>query len=148
MSNTTAAATAATDATVTNLAESRKEMAEAKKRHPATQSKEAATKAAPAKAAPAKKAAEKPAKKEKDGTLYTYKATGRAGITNTRTFPSEMVVAADVKDENHPSPRWKAGVITRFFASQAMAEKYAARQRETGVDVVLVAVELVETKTA
>ena len=100
---------------------------------------------APAKKAPAKKAAEPKAKPE-DGTLYVYRATGRAGVVNTRTLPHPAVLAADVKDESHSSPRWKQGVITRMFATEAAAQKYAQRQRETGADVILVAVELVETK--
>jgi hypothetical protein len=97
-----------------------------------------ATKKAPAKAAPAKVETTDVKK------TYTYRAAGRAGVTNTRTFPTEMVCAADVKDESHTSPRWKAGVITRFFASRESAERYAERQRETGCDVQLVDIELVE----
>lgn len=99
--------------------------------------------------APVKKArAKAPAKKDeaKTGELYVYEATGRAGITNRRTFLNKMAVAADVKDESHTSPRWKQGVITRFFATTEMAERYAERQRAHGCDVVIVPAKLVETK--
>lgn len=37
-------------------------------------------------------------------------------------------------------------MITRFFATEAQAEKYAERQRAEGCDVVLVPAKLVETK--
>jgi hypothetical protein len=70
------------------------------------------------------------------------KATGRAGVTNTRTFPTEMVCAADVKDTSHTSKRWQQGVVTRFFASREMAKKYAERQ--TGCDVKIIDIELVK----
>lgn len=113
---------------------------------PASATKKApATKAVPAKEAPAKAPA-KPAEKKADGKLYTYEATGRAGITNRRTFPTQMSVAADVKDESHTSARWQKGVITRFFTSREQADKYAERQRETGADVQIVEAKLVETK--
>jgi hypothetical protein len=92
-----------TTAPVANLRETRKAQAAAKKAHPAG-------KAAPAKKAPAKKAAE-PKPKKDEGTTYTYEAKGRFGITNRRTFPHQVAVAADVKDPNHSSPRWQAGVI-------------------------------------
>lgn len=127
MSNTTETATAIE--APKNLRQSRKEQA----------AKAPAAKKAPAKA-PAKKAA------EKDGTVYTYEATGRFGVTNRRSFPHEVAVAADVKDPNHTSPRWQAGVITRFFVDAKQAEKYAERQRADGCDVVLVPAKLVETK--
>jgi Rieske Fe-S protein len=129
MSTTTE--TAATEAPK-NLRQSRKETAAAKK----------APAKAPAKAAPT--VAEK--KDKADGTLFVYEATGRAGITNRRTFPTQMAVAADVKDENHTSPRWKQGVITRFFATSEMAERYAERLRADGCDVQIVDAKLVETK--
>lgn len=122
--------TAATEAPK-NLPQSRKETAVAKK--------------APAKA-PAPKPAEK--KANTDGKLFVYEATGRAGITNRRTFPNKMAVAADVKDESHTSARWKQGVITRFFATKEVAEKYAERQCADGCDVQIVDARLVETKEA
>jgi hypothetical protein len=103
----------------------------------------------PAKKAPAKATTKKPAAEKAEsetGELYVYEATGRAGITNRRTFPAKMAVAADVKDESHTSARWKQGVITRFFATKEMAEKYAERQRETGCDVQIVDAKLVATK--
>ena len=113
-----------------------------------TQGPASATKKAPAKKAPAKapaKAAPNAAEK-KDAKLYVYEATGRAGITNRRTFPHQVAVAADVRDESHTSARWKQGVITRFFVDQKQAEKYAEHQRESGCDVQIVDAKLVETK--
>lgn len=105
-----------------------------------------ATKAPAKKPAPAKKAAEPAAKK--DGKTYVYEATSRAGITNRRSFPHQVAVAADVRDPEHPSARWQKGVVTRFFATTEQAEKYAERQRESGCDVVLVEAKLVEEKQA
>jgi hypothetical protein len=132
MSNTTTETQAI--APVKNLRASRKEAAGAKKA--------AVPAKAPAKQAPAKA----PAKAEKkDGTVYTYEAKGRAGITNRRSFPHQVVCAADVKDESHTSPRWQQGVITRFFGTKEMAEKYAERQRQDGCDVQIVAAKLVAT---
>jgi hypothetical protein len=110
--------------------------------------KKAPAKKAPAKAAPATKAAEPKAEKKDSGKLFIYEAQGRAGVTNRRTFPHHVAVAADVKDPEHTSKRWQQGVITRFFATTEQAEKYAERQRETGCDVVLVPAKLVETKDA
>lgn len=120
--------------TPANLAATRKEAAAAKKA--------AAAKPAPAKATTAKSAAEPKAKK--DGKVYVYEASSRAGITNRRSFPTQMAVAVDVQDPNHPSPRWQKGVVTRFFTSTEMAEKYIERQ--TGCDCQIVPAKLVETK--
>ena len=71
----------------------------------ASATKKAPATKAPAKAAPAKKAPVKAAteKAEKEAKLYVYEATGRAGITNRRTFPHQVAVAADVRDESHTS---------------------------------------------
>jgi hypothetical protein len=109
----------------------------------ATEAPAKRTRKAPAKRAEATPAATETAKK----LLYTYSATGRAGVTNKRTFDREMAVAADVKDESHTSPRWKQGVITRFFSSREAYEKYALKLRADGCDVQIVTATLVETKT-
>jgi hypothetical protein len=79
-----------------------------------------ATKKAPAKAAPAKKAAEAKAEKKDGGKLFIYGAQGRAGITNRRTFPHQVTVAADVKDSEHTSKRWQTTRKVRFAVAIAV----------------------------
>jgi hypothetical protein len=63
-----------------------------------TKTTTARTRKAPAKAAAPTKAAEK-----KDGKVYVYQATGRAGITNRRSFPHQVAVAADVRTPSTPA---------------------------------------------
>src|SRR5215217_265794 len=86
-----------------------------------------------------KNAADKPVTKKR-----TYRATGRAGRVNTRSFDGERTVAVDVRDESHPSKLWQLGVITRFYKDAQAAEGYVERMRAAGCDVLIVEAEEVK----
>lgn len=106
--------TTATPATVANLSETHKEIAAAKKAHPAGK----ALAKAPAKKAPAKKA-------ETKSEPRKYVAKARSGQEAIRTCPFKATHAVDVKKPDGKKASYAAGVIVRFFASKDAAEKFA-----------------------
>ncbi len=124
--------TTSTNAPATGLRGARKEQAAARKPAPAAPAK----KVAPAKKAPAKKVAEKKVEK----TTFTATATGRAGVTNTRTFTTEMHWAVDVAEPHSTNPRAVKGRVWGFFVDKAKAETAAAKLNATGkYDAIVVA---------
>jgi len=115
--------TAPATAPVTNLRETRKQMAAAKQSHPAG-------KAAPAKAkAKADKATKPPAEKK----LYT--ATGRSGQAVYRQFAFDAKFAIDVADPKATKALPKGGQIWAFFATEDKAKAAAAKLVAKGYDV-------------
>jgi hypothetical protein len=111
---------------VGNLAQARKEQAaarqaqaEAKQRHPA--GKQALAKPAAKKPVPAKAA--KPAATEQE--KRTYAATGRGGVTNTRTSATVLSHAVDVKIAGRKAAHFSAGVVVQMYATEAAATKAA-----------------------
>lgn len=125
-------------APVTNLHETRKEMAAAKAAHPA--GKATPAKKAPAKKAPAKAAAKAPAKKapaKAPATKRMYTATGRSGQAVHRMFAFEAKFAIDVADPKATKPLPKAGQIWQMYATKEQAETAAGKLRAKGYDVVV-----------
>jgi hypothetical protein len=121
-------------APVTNLRQTRKEMAAAKQAHPAGKAAPAkATKAAPAKKAPAAKATtEKPSVAKK---MWT--ATGRSGQAVHRMFAGEIVAALDVADPKSEKVLPRGGQIWNFYTDAAKAQAAADRLNGKGYDAVV-----------
>jgi hypothetical protein len=118
--------TQAVEAPVANLAETRKKLAAAKRRHPTTQ----------AKAAPAKKAAAKAAPKE--AKTYLATATGRGGKTNVRKVPIAAKFAVDVADPDGRTPAAKAGLVYRFYADEEQANAFRDKKNAEGYDAIVI----------
>lgn len=53
----------------------------------------------------------------------THTATGRSGQVTTRTSTTKMTHAVDVKRPGKPT--YVEGVVTKFFATEAAAQKFA-----------------------
>jgi hypothetical protein len=125
--------TAPATAPVTNLRQTRKEMAAAKAAHPAGKAAPAKAKATPAaKAAKATKAAKPPVEKK----LYT--ATARSGQAVHRMFSFTAAWAIDVADPKATKPLPKAGQIWQMYATKEQAETAAAKLVAKGYDVKIV----------
>jgi hypothetical protein len=103
----------------------------AERRAPAK--KAPAAKSAPAaKTTPAKKAAA-PA-----GEKRTFTATGRCGAVRTTQSTATEMFAVDVAQPGSPSEKARQGRVFAFFATEAAAEKPAAKTNATGDDAIVV----------
>jgi hypothetical protein len=70
---------------------------------------------------------------------YLVTATGRGGKTNTRKVPAPVAYAVDVADaKDGRTPAAKAGLIFRFFSTEAKAKEFADRKRADGYDAIVV----------
>lgn len=122
---------------VSNLAEARKTQAAMRQAEASAKQRHPAGKPAPAKA-PAKPAAKKttPAKAaaKVEAEKRTYSATGRGGVTNSRSSATALSHAVDVKIAGRRGAQFAAGVIVGFYASVEAAQKVADEINGGSVD--------------